>query len=70
MVVVGADVHKRSHTFVAVDAVGKQLGQLTVDATTKGHHKALAWVRKSFLARWCGRSRIAGTCRPGWSGTC
>ena len=48
MVVVGADVHKRSHTFVAADAVGKQLGQLTVDATTKGHHKALAWVRKSF----------------------
>ena len=51
MVVVGADVHKRSHTFVAVDAVGKQLGQLTVDATTKGHHKALAWVRKSFPGR-------------------
>lgn len=48
MVVVGADVHKRSHTFVAVDAVGKQLGQLTVDATTKGHHKALLWARKSF----------------------
>ena len=48
MVVVGADVHKRSHTFVAVDAVGKQLGQLTVEATTKGHHQALAWARKSF----------------------
>jgi transposase len=48
MVVVGVDVHKRSHTFVAVDAVGKQLGQLTVDATTKGHFKALAWVRQSF----------------------
>ena len=48
MVVVGADVHKRSHTFVAVDAVGKQLGQLTVDATTKGHHRALAWARKLF----------------------
>ncbi len=48
MVVVGADVHKRSHTFVAVDAVGKQLGQLTVDATTKGHHQALAWACKLF----------------------
>ncbi len=48
MVVVGADVHKRSHTFVAADAVGKKLGQLTVDATTKGHQKALAWVRTSF----------------------
>jgi transposase len=48
MVVVGADVHKRSHTFVAVDPVGKQVGQLTVDATTPGHHRALAWVRKAF----------------------
>ena len=27
MVVVGADVHKRTHTFVAVDAVGKKLGE-------------------------------------------
>ena len=41
MVVVGADVHKRTHTFVAVDQVGKQLGQLTVAATSKGHLKAL-----------------------------
>ncbi len=48
MVVVGADVHKRSHTFVAVDAVGKQLGQLTVEATTKGHDQALAWACKLF----------------------
>lgn len=48
MVVVGADVHKRTHTFVAVDEVGKQVGQRTVEATTKGHRKALAWARESF----------------------
>ncbi|CAM3827409.1 IS110 family transposase [Occultella aeris] len=48
MVVVGADVHKRSHTFVAVDAVGKQVGQLTVEASTKGHLKALVWARGRF----------------------
>lgn len=48
MVVVGADVHKRTHTFVAVDQVGKQVGQLTVAATTKSHHRALAWARKAF----------------------
>jgi transposase len=45
MVVVGADVHKHTHTFVAVDQVGRQLGQLTVEATGKGHAKALAWAR-------------------------
>lgn len=48
MVVVGADVHKRTHTFVAVDAVGKQVGQITVEAVTAGHHKALAWARERF----------------------
>ncbi|MDN5746590.1 MAG: IS110 family transposase [Nocardioidaceae bacterium] len=48
MVVVGADVHKRTHTFVAVDAVGKQVGQVTVEAVTAGHHKALAWARERF----------------------
>ncbi len=30
MVVVGADVHKRTHTFVAVDEVGRKLGEKTV----------------------------------------
>lgn len=48
MVVVGADVHKRTHTFVAVDEVGKQVGQITVAATTKGHRKAIVWAWKKF----------------------
>jgi transposase len=48
MVVVGADVHKHTHTFVAVDQVGKQVGQLTVAATGKGHAKALRWARERF----------------------
>lgn len=48
MVVVGADVHKHTHTFVAVDAVGKQIGQVTVEAVTAGHRKALEWARERF----------------------
>jgi transposase len=48
MVVVGADVHKRTHTFVAVDEVGRQLGSLTVNADRKGHAKALRWARQTF----------------------
>ena len=50
MVVVGADVHKRSHTFVAVDAVGKKLGEKVVAATSSGHHQALRWAREHFGA--------------------
>jgi transposase len=48
MVVVGADVHKRTHTFVAVDEVGRQLGQIMVHADGKGHARALRWARQSF----------------------
>jgi transposase len=50
MVVVGADVHKRTHTFVAVDEVGRILGEKVVPATTVGHHKALLWAREQFGA--------------------
>lgn len=46
MVVVGADVHKRTHTFVAVDEVGRELGSKIVKATTDGHQAAIRWARK------------------------
>jgi transposase len=48
MVVVGADVHKRTHTFVAVDQVGKKLGEKVVSATSSGHCQALRWARERF----------------------
>jgi transposase len=48
MVVVGADVHKRTHTFVAVDEVGRKLAEKVVEATTAGHHQAVAWARMQF----------------------
>lgn len=50
MVVVGADVHKQTHTFVAVDEVGRQVGQCTVKATSEGHAKAWAWATREFGA--------------------
>ncbi|BBX01136.1 IS110 family transposase [Mycolicibacterium moriokaense] len=48
MVVVGVDVHKRSHTFVAVDEVGCRLGEMTVKATTDGHRAAVMWAHDRF----------------------
>ncbi|OBH63205.1 transposase [Mycobacterium colombiense] len=50
MVVVGADVHKRTHTFVAVDEVGRKLGEKIVKATTQGHAEAVMWARERFGA--------------------
>jgi transposase len=48
MVVVGADVHKLSHTFVAVDEAGRKIGEKTVRAVTVGHAEAVMWVRERF----------------------
>ncbi len=51
MVVVGADVHKRTHTFVAVDEAGRKLGEKVVAATSAGHHQVLRWARAQFGAQ-------------------
>ena len=48
MVVVGADVHKQTHTFVAVDEVGREFGHKTFPATTSGHQDAVRWARERF----------------------
>lgn len=50
MVVVGADVHKRKHTFVAVNDVGRKLGEKTVAATPAGHTATIIWAREQFGA--------------------
>lgn len=42
-VVVGVDAHKRSHTLVAVDEVGRKLGERTLAATSDGHLQAVQW---------------------------
>lgn len=48
MVVIGIDAHKRSHTLVAVDAVGKVQDTLVIEAGAEGHDQALTWARKRF----------------------
>lgn len=40
--------NKYSHTFVATDEVGRQLGEKTVKATTAGHATAIMWAREQF----------------------
>lgn len=41
MITLGIDAHKRSHTVVAVDALGRELGTKTTQATTSKDHLAL-----------------------------
>jgi hypothetical protein len=60
MVVVGVDAHKRTHTLVAVDSNGREVGRVTVRASSAGHLEAVKWVASS-MRTGCGRSRIAAT---------
>jgi len=46
MVMIGVDSHKRTHTVVGVDEVGRRLGERTVAATGDGHLELVRWVRR------------------------
>lgn len=46
MVTLGVDAHKRTHTIVAVDANGRQLGSKTIATTTKDHLGLLKWAEQ------------------------
>jgi transposase len=48
MVVLGIDVHKHTHTTVAVDQVGRQLGQRTVRTNDQGCTQLLSWARTTW----------------------
>jgi transposase len=46
VMVLGVDVHKKSHTAVAVDQAGRKLAEKTVAATDTGHRRLLRWARQ------------------------
>src|SRR5687767_13825345 len=52
MVVLGADLHKRTHTVVAVDGTGRKLGERTVSATREGHLELRRWASRWRSRRW------------------
>ena len=52
MFVLGTDAHKRSHTVVAADEAGVELGSITVGATPEGHLKLVRWAAKWPERRW------------------
>jgi len=58
MVVLGADLHKRSHTVVVIDATGRQLAEKTIPATDAGHLELRRWA-----AQWPDRTWGLEDCR-------
>ena len=47
-VVVGVDAHRRTHTLVAVDQLGRKLAQKTIGTDGQSHTEAMRWVRARF----------------------
>jgi transposase len=43
MVILGADLHKRSHTVVVIDTTGRKLAEKRVAATAEGHLELRRW---------------------------
>ena len=52
MVILGADLHKRWHTVVAVSETGRKLGEKTIPATPDGHLELRRWVAQFPERRW------------------
>lgn len=48
MMVLGVDTHKRTHTTVAADQVGREHAQRTLPATDNGHQRLLEWARETY----------------------
>jgi transposase len=42
-VILGVDTHLELHVAVAVDQVGRRLGELTIPSTTRGYERLLRW---------------------------
>src|SRR5664280_1917254 len=58
-VIVGVDTHQDVHVAVALDALGRRLGELQIAATTSGYGQLVRWVRELDPAARFGVDRVA-----------
>jgi hypothetical protein len=70
MLIIGIDAHKRTHTAVAVEALGRQLGQKTIGVKSSDHLELLAWGGPPGQPGGSGRSRTAVAFLGAWSTIC
>ena len=66
-VIVGVDTHLHFHVAVAIDHLGRRLGELSVPTTAKGYERLLRWA-KGFGPVRCagieGTSSYGALCSP------
>ena len=68
MIVIGADAHKRSHMFAAVDAgTGVLVAELEIRADEDGHRRALRWARALATERVWAIEDCRGAHTAAWS---
>jgi hypothetical protein len=68
-VVIGVDAHKRSHTLVAVDEIGRKIAERTVGTTSEYHLQVLE--NGPVNGRWCGSLwRTVATSSADWRRIC
>src|SRR3712207_3664055 len=67
-VVLGVDTHLDLHVAVALDQLGRRLGELTVPTTTRGYERLLRWA-EGFGPVGCRSEerRVGKECRSRWS---
>jgi transposase len=53
-VVLGVDTHLEFHVAVALDTLGRRLGELTVPTTTEGYERLLCWAEDFGALRCAG----------------
>ena len=71
MIVLGADMHERSHTLAAVAAgTGELVGDKTIAVGDRGFADALDWAVGLWATTGCGRWRTAAMSRAPSSGSC
>ena len=58
--VIGVDAHRRTHTLVAVDQLGRKLAQKTIGTSSDSHAEAVRWARTRFGTAVVWVWRIAG----------
>jgi hypothetical protein len=51
MIAVGVDTHKHWQVAVAVDALGRVLGELVMAATVAGYGELVTWL-SGWMGRW------------------
>ncbi|MEV5500184.1 transposase [Nonomuraea fuscirosea] len=70
MMVIGVDPHKRTHTAVAVDEVGRKKGERTVQARDHGTSSYWSGHANSRPKSAYGRWKTSGTSAAVWCATC